>query len=420
MDANSISVIILVAAALVVFILTIFSDKKENSISNTMIAAGIALVTSCVPGLNELLIELISGLLKVKISGNEGSYLFRVVTGLVLLLLGILLHFMLKERVYILNMYGIAAQKDIDDPKAIKDLKLAEFKIKEQIIDFVQLFDGGVNIKPKVNEAICRYIKNATVKFTAKVSDQKASYFTGMAPIPYTVFAGTFFESAKIHGYFEYDAHNDGCYRKLKKATKRMKKSGWEHLNIVFPQNINANTTEVVLAISISHKVRNEDLSQFSSDIVHLELDNPQDTNVRLVFQHIFTFRNRKTDVERKPRLTYLRCTCENIQTLCKQTVNAVFKWFVCSAHDFFTGFCFEFFHRITSFLSHKPSRTIISPNFEHQSHHSTDFTSACCCSDSGDSPSVRQRIGLIKRLMQNTSRTFPLPATVLSRSDCG
>ena len=61
-----------------------------------------------------------------------------------------------------------------------------------------------------------------------------------------------------------------------------------------------------------------------------------------------------------------------------------------------------------------------ISPNFEHQLHHSTDSTSACCCSDSGDSPSVRQRIGLIKRLMQNTSCTLPLPATVLSRSDCG
>ncbi len=314
MDANSIFVIILVAAALVVFILTIFSDKKENSISNAMIAAGIVLVTSCVPGLNELLIELISGLLEVEISGNEGSYLFRVVTGLVLLLLGILLHFMLKERVYILNMYGIAAQKDIDDPKAIKDLKLAEFKIKEQIIDFVQLFDGGVNIKPKVNEAICRHIKNATVKFTAKVSDQKASYFTGMAPIPYTVFAGTFLESAKIHGYFEYDAHNDGCYRKLKKATKRMKKSGWEHLNIVFPQNINANTTEVVLAISISHKVRNEDLSQFSSDIVHLELDNPQD-NVIKYLQQLQEYKNTIDDViqtkllERYPNLHTIHIT---------------------------------------------------------------------------------------------------------------
>jgi len=35
---------------------------------------------------------------------------------------------------------------------------------------------------------------------------------------------------------------------------------------------------------------------------------------------------------------------------LCKQTVNAVCKRFVRSAHDFFAGFCFKFFHVITSF----------------------------------------------------------------------
>ena len=44
-------------------------------------------------------------------------------------------------------------------------------------------------------------------------------WFTGMAPIPYTVYAGTFLEAAKIEQYFEYNAH-DGKYYSLKSRKK--------------------------------------------------------------------------------------------------------------------------------------------------------------------------------------------------------
>ena len=70
-------------------------------------------------------------------------------------------------------MYGIAAQKDIDEPKALADLKLAEHKVKEQIIDFVLAFNGGTAINPTSNKAICKQIENAAAKFSAKATEQK-------------------------------------------------------------------------------------------------------------------------------------------------------------------------------------------------------------------------------------------------------
>ena len=92
--------------------------------------------------------------------------------------------------------------------------------------------------------------------------------------------------------YFEYNAHNGGHYYSLKKATKKEIKKGWNKLDIAWPQNIDTNANEVVLAISISHKVNNADLSQFSTDIIHLALNTPQD-NVIMYLQQLQEYKNK-------------------------------------------------------------------------------------------------------------------------------
>lgn len=291
MTLNSVIAIVLIVIAAAVYFINMFRGKEENSVSNTLIFTGVPLILSGVPAISDAVIYGIFQLLSLQAPANEGGYFFRAIIGLILVVLGLALKLNLKKRIYVLNMYGIVAQKDIDEPKALADLKLAEHKVKEQIIDFVQLFDGGTAINPESNKAICKQIENATARFSAKATEQKKTCFTGMAPIPYTVYAGTFLEAAKIGRYFEYNAR-DGKYYSLKSR----KKGDWETLNVTFPQNPDASVCDIVLAISISHQVRDADLSQFSTDIVHLALNTPKD-NVITDIKQLEEYKSKMDDV---------------------------------------------------------------------------------------------------------------------------
>ena len=283
MTENGIIIIVLIVLTFLCYVLTLLFGKEEKSISNALITAGITLVVSCIPEFPEMMLAFTASKEGTFIPDSEGEYWLRSIIGLIVIVLGIVLNIKLKERIYILNMYGIAAQKDIDEVKVIKELHLSEYKIKEQIIDFTSFFDGS-SMKRYANSEICQHIEKSTNKFSAKVTDQKGSCFTGMSPIPYTVYAGTFLENAKITRYFEYCNANGGYYYELKKASKKDKKA-IPDLKLTFPTTPTSNSTEIVLAISISHEVRQQDLSQFAMDIVTLSLDEPKDNVIRFTQQ---------------------------------------------------------------------------------------------------------------------------------------
>lgn len=173
MISNVVIAIVLIVIAAAAYFINLFRGKEEDSVSNTLILTGISLIASGIPAISDAVVDCIFQLLSLQSPENEGEYLFRAIIGLALVVLGLALKVNLKKRIYVLNMYGIAAQKDIDEPKALADLKLAEHKVKEQIIDFVQLFNGGTAINPTSNKAICKQIENAAAKFSAKATEQK-------------------------------------------------------------------------------------------------------------------------------------------------------------------------------------------------------------------------------------------------------
>lgn len=282
MTENSIILILLIALMIINAIISVFSGKEEKTIFGTLISSGIALIMSGIPELSEMILGIIASMLNSTLVDTEEDYKFRVVSGIILIIAGVYFKIKVNERIYVLNMYGVAVQKDIDEIKAIKDLHLSEYKIKEQVIDFIHFFDGTK--KKSVNNGICNQIEQEVKKFCAKATNQKNSCFTGMSPIPYTIYAGTFLENAKISRYFEYCNTNGGYYYELKKASKK-EKNTIPNLKLSFPTNPTSNATEIVLAISISHKVSHQDLLQFSMDIVDLSLDNPMDNVIRYTQQ---------------------------------------------------------------------------------------------------------------------------------------
>ena len=283
MTENSIILIILIALLIINIIVSAFFGKEEKTISGTLISSGIALMMSGIPVLSEMILGIIASMLNSSLVDAEGSYMIRLIAGLVLIIIGFLFRMKANERIYILNMYGVAVQKEVDEVKAIKDLHLSEYKVKEQIIDFISFFDGS-SMKQNMNSRICKQVEESCLKFSIKVTDQKHACFTGMAPIPYTVYAGTYLENAKITRYFEYCNANGGYYYELKKASKK-EKSQIPDLKLTFPAHLDPNASEIVLAISISHEVRHQDLSQFAMNIVTLSLDEPKDNAIRYTQQ---------------------------------------------------------------------------------------------------------------------------------------
>ena len=283
MTENSIILTILIALLIINVIITAFSGKEEKTISGTLISSGIALIMSGIPELSEMILGLIASLLNSSLVDTEGDYIIRIVVGIFLVIIGIVFKVKVSERVYIFNMYGVAVKKDIDEVNAIKKLHLSEYKVKEQILDFTPFFDG-ISMKQNTNGMICKQIEKSTTRFSSIVAEQKHSCFTGMSPIPYTIYAGTFLENAKITRYFEYCNANGGYYYELKKASKKEKKE-IPDLKLTFPTTPISNSTEIVLAISISHEVRQQDLSQFAMDIVTLSLDEPKDNVIRFTQQ---------------------------------------------------------------------------------------------------------------------------------------
>ena len=158
----------------------------------------------------------------------------------------------------------------------MKNLKLSQYKIKEQVIDFVDVFNAQEKMDKTRNDIICNSIKKSATKFSDINAENRSACFTGMAPIPYTVLAGTYLGDAHINRYFEYYSKND-TYYELKKHCLIKK---WDELKLSLPKKMKTDSKEIILAISITHAISNNDLSQFSLDVVHLYLDEPSDNAI--------------------------------------------------------------------------------------------------------------------------------------------
>lgn len=260
----------------IIFIIDLFKKSKDNTIPDMIISVGLGMfVTSPM----KYFYDLSSHFLMKNVSTGTSSWL-NIITGFLLIGIGFYSRKKLKERIYVLNMHGLIS-RDISDESAIKELKLVDFKVKEQIIDFIPYFNKG-QINTQMNNFICSHIEKDVNKFTSKITDN-VGCFTGMAPIPYTIYAGTFMEDANVKRYFEYDGRpGKKVYYEIKNATKKQKKEGWGKLKIYFPNEINTESSEIVLAISISHMISDDNLSQFDGkDIVRLQLDDTADNVIR-------------------------------------------------------------------------------------------------------------------------------------------
>ena len=272
-----VGIIIIAIVGIVLMIKKCFTkSSSETDISTTMITTGISLIVAAFPGTKEIILSFIAEMADKNVT-YETDYAM-IICGMVLIAFGFLYKKNIRDRIYILNMFGIPVQKEISDESNVKELNLADFKVKEIIIDIVDVFN--VKMTAKINEIIVKKIEKVCTAFVNRSNGFK-SCFTGMAPIPYTILAGTYLASGKVRRYFEY-RRADSKYYELSKR----KKKDYQKLNTSYPNQLNVASTEVVVALSVTRKVQKVDLNQFGAmDVVEIGLPIPDDNIIKSLVQ---------------------------------------------------------------------------------------------------------------------------------------
>ena len=273
-------VLALVSIVAVVGVIQLRTEKSDGDISGLIIKSGIALIVSGIPSIAELIISLVAGLFSVTLPETKNPELL-IKVGVFLLILGVITKIIgtkLKEKIYVLNMLG-SSQKEISDEKTRQDLKIADYKLKEQILDVMPVFDKGLNMDARANEYIVKQIEKDSVKFAVKAKE-KGGCFTGMAPIPYMIYAGTFLGDANVNRYFEFNGNAGERYYELK-AKQGIFEKKWQELDVNIPPCPNS-ASEIVLAVSITSKIIDIQLEQFSGlPVVKIELPEAKDNIIQ-------------------------------------------------------------------------------------------------------------------------------------------
>ena len=307
--AITVIIVISIIAPVILAVCQLVFERTNENIGRAIVETGIALVLTAIPSVLEIYAGLFSAVLGVKVpilcTTSEAMMYVCMAIGLVLIVFGYIIIVKMKSPVYVLNMVG-HSKREIGTEKNEKSLKIADYKIKEQVIDIIPIFDNGRKIDKRANEYIIHQIERDVQRFSDR-TDGNTSCFTGMAPIPYTILAGTYLSNANVVRYFEFDRYHSESYYELTK--NKFFDKAWPTLEEVGDES-KTDDDEVVLSISVSHKVLDGDLKCFGNKpVVHLSVPKPADNLIRYTDQ-LLTYKNvicRYVDSELKERYKNLK-----------------------------------------------------------------------------------------------------------------
>lgn len=198
-----------------------------------------------------------------------------------------------KEKYCVFNMHGIHFQADVKSCGLRKLNKKSQ--VEEYVVDFVSYFDKSGAISVTDNKRICDTIVSKCLDFKSRFQSHDKTYFTGMSPIPYEVYAGTFFNGSNVNRYLEYDSKRTKMFYELESTNSNISKMlfGEEILHFTTSENLNENQ-ELHVSIEVTSRINARDLLQFQnySNVV-FSLSENKDNLIRTMDQ----LSNLKNDV---------------------------------------------------------------------------------------------------------------------------
>lgn len=279
----------LIAILLIAFLAWIisknFSKSKQSELPLLLIYKGIGLLGSGILGFFDYNLFLNINTKIGSVFGHlksPGTNYVLLGCGIVIIILGVILWHSIRKRVYVLNMLG-KVKHEISDAENVNSLKLKDYQLKETVLD-LRWATNDVNQQTweKAKAQIEEYIG----EFSAR-SDASTVCFTGMAPIPFELYAGTCMTGHTVRRFFEYvrseDTYYELVHEHIVSPMKRLKNKKTPILTE--PILTGDDSTEVVIAISITQTVQNSDLTQFNCPIIRLGIDNPKDNIITSIKQ---------------------------------------------------------------------------------------------------------------------------------------
>ncbi|MGG3283850.1 SAVED domain-containing protein [Paenibacillus solani] len=242
------------------------SHQREEGIAYFIIMFGSEVVATSFGTLDDKIIAFLR-------HNDVDTNYAQIISGFILIGIGVFLMFHSRNKMYILNLNGMFHDRRIDNHH--KEVGLSPFQFKEKEVDFVRLYKKTMNAD--IAAEIIEEIKHKVEVFKQESKDKKRGY-TGIASIPFVLFAGKYFERSVMHDYFEYDKFQQVYYR-LTSKHRFPKLSLSQNDAITRLQSIHC--VEVVIAISITASIRAEQLVQFTCPQLYLSVPNPNDNLIK-------------------------------------------------------------------------------------------------------------------------------------------
>ena len=263
-----------------VFLLNKYLSKaKENNLGIYMICSGVGLIVNIPTGADDIILALYAKFFGVSVPFENISPLPIIIAGVLLIFFGIYYLKVISKRTYVLNLLG-KSPKEINEDKTIRELNLSSYQMQERLVDLEHTFSNDLTTIESLNSHTVNYIKR-NAQIVSERSTNQMLFLTGMAPIPYTIIAGTYLSGKNEIGYLEYNRTTNKYYS-IKTWKKRFPELITEEL-----RNANSKVEDIAVALSITAKIQEADLEQFSSiPLVHFYLEEPKD-NVILSFSQL-------------------------------------------------------------------------------------------------------------------------------------
>ena len=177
-------------------------------------------------------------------------------------------------------MLGIYSQSHVNQIGCSGELMVGEFD--EKFVKFSKLIDKTGKITQSSNKNICEEIEDECKLLVGAARKSKRAYVTGMSPIPYEVFAGTFLNGSNVNDYLEYDSQKTNTFYALKNRCSILQKLFGKHiLEIKVSENL-LKTEDLNLIISVSSEITDNNVIQFQSfSKVKIELSEIKDNVIK-------------------------------------------------------------------------------------------------------------------------------------------
>lgn len=256
-------------------------NKKENSFATVLFSNGMLLIVSSSSSFFDKVLVGVGVIVQydnaVSLAGEFNKFYFGL--GCALILLSVALHLYSRKKLYVLNINGYSNMRV---ESYIPTIKVQNSDFKEREIDFINIYQHLFSVKKDIDsfECIKAEIRDKVTAFRNETSKITIGY-TGIAPIPFIVYAGTFLNRVKIDEYYEYDKIKTKTYYTLK--YKKILSKYPELKDCTNFSNFDENKSEIVVAVSLTRRITDSQLNQFidRANVIKIEVDNPNDNIIK-------------------------------------------------------------------------------------------------------------------------------------------